>query len=128
MPIKAPEQTVYIIDDDAAVLDSLLADSVGGRPVPAASLDARPSVVGCVRVAPPENLAGKAGAVSLAYVVDSAGRVEPGNIRLLEATHGGLVAPAIATVRSCTLEPGTENGRPVRTLVQQRVSFTPGSR
>lgn len=117
--------TLPVTNDAAAVLDSLLADSAGGRPVPAASLDAKPSVVGCIRVAPPENLAGRAGAVSLAYVVDSAGRVEPGNIRLLEATHGGLVAPAIATVRSCTLEPGTENGRPVRTLVQQRVSFTP---
>lgn len=115
--------TMPVINDASAVLDSLLADSAGGRPVPAADLDASPSVVGCTRVAPPENLAGKAGAVSLAYVVDSAGRVEPGNIRVLEATHGGLIASAIATVRSCTLQPGTTNGRPVRTLVQQRVSF-----
>jgi hypothetical protein len=117
--------TLPVINDATAVLDSLLADSAGGPPVPAADLDAAPSMLGCTRVPPPDNLAGRAGAVSLAYVVDSAGRVETGNIRVLEATHGGLIAPAIATVRSCTLQPGTRDGRPVRTLVQQRVSFAP---
>ncbi len=117
--------TLPVTNDADAVLDSLLADSTGGRPVPAADLDASPTVVGCTRVAPPENLAGSTGSVSLAYVVDSAGRVEAGNIRVLEATHGGLIAPAIATVRSCRLEPGTNDGRAVRTLVQQRVSFAP---
>ena len=116
--------TLPYTTDAVAVVEMLRADSVG-HPAPqlAAELSDRPAVVGCDRVPPPASLAGRSGSVLLAYVVDTLGRVEPNSVRVLEATQRGFAPPAAASVRSCRLTPGRKNGRAVRTLVQQRVTF-----
>lgn len=122
---KSGRDTMPVVNDEAAVLDSLLNDSTGGRrPLALDGLEAPPSVVSCNRVPPPAHLAGRPGAVTLAYIVDTLGQVEPANVRVLHASHGGLVPPAVATVQSCRLDPGRQGGRPVRTVVSQRISFT----
>lgn len=112
--------------DANAVVDGLRADSVG-HPAPqlATEVTDPPTVVNCDRVPPPASLAARTGSVLLAYVVDTMGRVEPSSVRVLEATHRGFASAAAASVRSCTLRPGRRDGHAVRTLVQQRVAFTP---
>lgn len=118
--------TLPYANDADAVIDSLRADSVGhAGPVLASSLSARPAVIHCEPVSPPAELADRTGFVILAYVVDTAGRVEPASVRVLQATHAGFAGPAMASVRSCQLRPGRADGHPVRALVQQRVSFKP---
>jgi len=116
--------TLALFTDDQAVLDSLLRS---GQPAPrlAADLTERPAVIRCGTVGPPPHLTGVNGMAIVAYVVDTAGNVEPGLVRVLQASHAGLADPAIATIRSCTLRPGRDAGRPVRTVIQQRVTFTP---
>jgi hypothetical protein len=110
--------------DGVAVVEMLRADSVG-HPGPqlAAELTDKPAIVGCDRVAPPASLAGRSGSVLLAYVVDTLGRVEPSSVRVIEASHRGFAPSAASSVRSCRLTPGRKDGRAVRTLVQQRVTF-----
>ena len=124
--IGGPADTVPVFNDDEAVLDSLLADSVGRQaPVAARDLTEKPVVQSCRAESPPDALAGRNGAVVVAYIVDTLGRVEPASVRIVQASHAGLMPAAIASVRSCRLEPGRRGGRPVRTALQQRVTFTP---
>lgn len=125
---RAGTDTLPVFTDESATLASLLADSAGrSAPVLAAALSRKPSVIGCTRVQPPASLAGIRGIVIVAYIVDTVGRVEPENVRVLQASHEGLIDAALGTIRSCTLVPGRLAGRAVRSVVQQRVSFTPGS-
>ncbi|HEU4828884.1 MAG TPA: energy transducer TonB [Gemmatimonadales bacterium] len=124
--IGGPADTVPVFNDDEAVLDSLLADSVGrAAPVAARDLREKPVVRSCTAESPPDALAGVNGAVVVAYIVDTLGRVEPASVRIVQASHAGLIPAAIASVRSCRLEPGRRSGVPVRTALQQRVTFTP---
>ena len=118
--------TLPYFSDEAAVLDSLGA-ALGGRPapIPAAELTSKPSVRSCTNVSAPPRLARVDGVVIVAYVVDANGLVEPSSIRILQASHAGLVGSAAATVRSCTFDPGRRGTQPVRTLVTQRVTFRP---
>ena len=126
--MRSGADTLPFYNDEIAAIDSLRADSVG-RPAPmlANALSGKPSVLSCNQSPPPAHLAGLTGAVILAYVVDTSGRVEPGNVRVLQASHAGLVGSAIATIRSCTLRPGRSGTRAVRTIVTQRVSFRPAA-
>ncbi len=116
----------YSADADA-VVNQLRADSIG-RPAPhaASELSQKPTVIKCEQVPPPGTMAGRNGVVLLAYIVDTMGRVEPNSVRVLEASHRGFAPAAAASVRSCLLRPGRQDGRAVRTLVQQRVSFRAG--
>lgn len=112
--------------DAVGVLEALRADSAGrGAPALASELSERPRVIHCDQVAPPGAVAGRNGSVLVAYIVDTLGRVERNSIRVLEATHRGFAPAATASIASCTLTPGRRAGQAVRTLVQQRVSFTP---
>lgn len=112
--------------DMEAVVNQLRSDTAGGgAPHLASDLRERPSVISCQPVQPPADLAGRTGYVVLAYLVDTAGGVEPRSVRVLQATHAGLGPAAAASVRTCRLRPGRLDGRPVRTLVQQRVTFRP---
>ncbi|HEX6644293.1 MAG TPA: energy transducer TonB [Gemmatimonadales bacterium] len=124
--IGGPADTMPVFNDDAAVLDSLLADTAGKvAPVAARDLAEKPVVRECRAEAPPPSLAGVNGAVVVAYIVDTLGRVEPASVRIVQASHAGLMGAAIATVRTCRLDPGRRDGRPVRTALQQRVTFSP---
>jgi TonB family protein len=124
--IGGPADTMPVFNDDQAVLDSLLADTVGrAPPIAARDLTEKPVVRSCTAEPPPDALAGVTGAVVVAYIVDTTGRVEPASVRIVQASHAGLIRAAIASVRSCRLDPGRRGGRAVRTALQQRVTFTP---
>jgi hypothetical protein len=122
---RARLETMPVRNEVAAVLDTIRRMSPAGAALPATpdEVSPPPRVIACRQVDPPADLAGVAGSVRLMYVVDSAGRAEPGSVHILEATRPGFMAPAVATIGSCSFRPGRQRGRAVRVLVQQRVDF-----
>jgi hypothetical protein len=111
----------------SAVLDTIRRTSPAGAPVPAtaAEVDTPPRVISCSESRVPDALAGVDGAVSLLYVVDTAGRAEPASVRVLEASRRGFVDAAVNTIGTCSFRPGIQHGAPVRVLVQQQIGFHP---
>ncbi len=67
--------------------------------------------------------AGTEGDVILAFVVDTAGRVEPKSVRVLLSHHGLFTEAARAAVDSTTFVPARLRGQAVRQLVQQPFQF-----
>ena len=69
--------------------------------------------------------AGIPGKVSMQFVVNTDGRVDPGTIKVMSSTHKAFEEPARSVITSpaCTFKTGTSRGQPVRVLVQQAVSF-----
>ena len=126
--IQSGADTLPYFNDETAVLDSLGALGGGAAPVPASEVSRKPAIVGCTQSPAPAHLASVNGSVIVAYVTDTAGRVEPASVRILQASHAGLMAPAIETIRSCTLRPGQRGRTPVRTVITQRVTFRPAAR
>jgi periplasmic protein TonB len=64
-----------------------------------------------------------AGAVLLEFVVDTAGRVETGSVRVVESSHRGFEDAARVAVLGARFHPATLRGRPVRQLTRQQVRF-----
>ena len=126
--IRSGADTLPYFNDEVAVMDSLSAPVAGLVPVAAAETSRKPAIIGCTEAPAPPHLAAVTGSVIVAYVADTAGAVEPASVRILQASHSGLIEPAIATIRSCTLRAGQRGGRPVRTVITQRVTFRPAAR
>ena len=124
---RAITDTLPLTNQLSAVLDSIRQTSPPGAPIPATpdEVDAPPRPIGCREAAVPDALAAVDGSVSLIYVVDSAGRVEPPSIRVITATRRGFVGPAIAMIGTCSFAPGRQRGRALRVLVRQQVGFHP---
>ena len=64
------------------------------------------------------------GEVLVRFVVDTAGRVEPSTVSVLQATHELFADAVRAWLPQTRYEPAQAAGRPVRQLVEQRVGFT----
>ena len=81
-----------------------------------------PRAVARPRLVVPDSITrrGIRGAVSLEYVVDTLGRVEP-NIRVLATDHPLLVGPAKAMVAGMRYRPGRVRGKAVRVQLGTRV-------
>jgi TonB family protein len=67
--------------------------------------------------------AGVSGRVVLDYVVDTAGRAEPGSLRVVASSHPAFVEAARASVLASRYQPARLRGRGVRQLVRQALSF-----
>lgn len=67
--------------------------------------------------------AGVEGSVVLEVVIDSAGRPEPGSLRVLEASHPLFVSAGTRALLGSRFRPGRIQGRPVRVLIRQPVVF-----
>jgi TonB family protein len=67
--------------------------------------------------------AGITGRVELTYVVDTAGRAEPGTLCTLMSTHPAFEGAAYASVLASRYKPARWRGRVVRQLVRQTLSF-----
>lgn len=65
------------------------------------------------------------GAVTLEFVIDTEGRVEPDGVRVLSTTHDGFTAAAQEAVRTTRFRPAKKNGHPVPVRVRQTVTFRP---
>lgn len=67
--------------------------------------------------------AGVEGEVLVTFVVDSAGRVEPGSIRVVQATHEQFADAVRRWLPRTRYRPAEVGGRRVRQYVQQQVGF-----
>jgi TonB family protein len=63
------------------------------------------------------------GRVELEYVIDPDGRVEPGSIRVVTATHGAFARSAIEAVKEALYEPGIRAGVRVRVQLKHVLYF-----
>jgi TonB family protein len=66
---------------------------------------------------------GFSGFVELQYVVDTLGRAEVEDMRVLDTSNQGFVPSALRAVAKCRFIPAERAARPVRQLVTQRVVF-----
>lgn len=73
---------------------------------------------------PAMRAAGIAGKVSMQFVVDISGHVEPASLKVLSSTHPAFVEPAKQMLLKSLYKPGKVKGTPVRVLVQQVINFT----
>jgi len=67
--------------------------------------------------------AGIDGRVLLEFVVDTAGHVERGSIKVLSSTNQLFEQPAREAIAESTFRPGKISGHPVRVRVQQPINF-----
>ena len=70
--------------------------------------------------------AGISGSVDLQYVVDTTGHAESNSFKVMKSTHPAFSEPAMEAIRKGIFKPARLKGRPVRQLVQQRISFKVG--
>lgn len=96
--------------------DSILAESAVDEP--ATVLLQRPP-----RYPPSLQSAGLEGRVTVRFVIDAEGRVEPGSIRIESAGHPGFEGSARETIRNTVFSPARVRGRAVRQWAQQAVVF-----
>ncbi|HXG45643.1 MAG TPA: TonB family protein [Gemmatimonadales bacterium] len=73
--------------------------------------------------------AGIPGKVTLEFVVNTDGRVEPGSVKVVSSTNKAFEEPAKQGITSpgCRFRPGKSRGEPVRVLVRVPVSFNPST-
>jgi protein TonB len=67
--------------------------------------------------------AGVEGDVHAQFVVDTLGRVEPGSVRVLDATHEQFAAAVRTALTRARFEPAEVRGHKVRQLVEQMFTF-----
>ena len=88
-------------------------------------VDDPPSLLtaGPLRYPPVLREAGITGSVTLAFVIDTEGRVEERGVEVVSATHPGFVAAATETIRASRFHPARSHGAPVRVRVRQTIVF-----
>jgi TonB family protein len=67
--------------------------------------------------------AGLGGETLLEYVIDREGRVVPGSIRVLGASHPAFAQSAIEALKRARFNPARRAGRSIAVLVSQRIRF-----
>jgi protein TonB len=68
--------------------------------------------------------AGVEGVVMLEFVIDTTGRVEEENVKILHSTNRAFEAPARNVIVRSLYRPGRVRGVAVRVLVQQQIGFS----
>ncbi|MGH7533846.1 MAG: energy transducer TonB [Gemmatimonadales bacterium] len=88
-------------------------------------LDAPPQLIATSEPRYPEALrqAGIHGLVTVDFVVDAAGRVEPGSVEVEAATDAAFSAPAVESVLGERFAPGRSHGVAIRCHVRQMIRF-----
>jgi TonB family protein len=81
-------------------------------------------LAGPVPVYPPLLLqAGIQGVVIVEAIIDTTGRAEPNSVRIVESPHAGFDQNAKQAILDSRWRPGRVNGKPVRVLIRQAISF-----
>ena len=75
------------------------------------------------RYPPAMQAAGIPGRVTVQYVVDTTGHMEPTSFRAVASTNPAFVEPAREALLKALFKPGRANGRVVRVLVEQNITF-----
>ncbi len=104
-------------------LREAVAQAGGPEAFSVADLERRPELLSSVPPAYPETLrrARVEGAVTLALVLDDAGRVQ--DLRVESSTHKEFEAAALEAVRRWKFKPGQKDGQSVRTFLRQTLRF-----
>lgn len=63
------------------------------------------------------------GKVSVEFVIDTLGRVEPASIRVLQSTHQAFESSALTAVAAALFRPARLSAHPVRQLTRQSIRF-----
>jgi TonB family protein len=103
----------------------------GGGLFPAAQVftesdvDDLPSLIapGRLRYPPVLAEAGIDGAVTLTFVIDTAGKIDPSGMEIVSATHPGFIEAAKEVVSTSRFRPARKHGTPVRVRVRQTITF-----
>lgn len=111
--------------------DSLGRIGAGGDPrgttqvLTESEVDDAPSLLSAGPLRYPQVLreAGITGSVTLAFIIDTEGRVEEQGVEVLAATHPGFVAAATETIRASRFHPAKSHGATVRVRVRQTIAF-----
>ncbi len=90
-----------------------------------AEVDELPTLLTSGRLRYPTVLAeaGIAGSVTLTFVIDAEGKVDPAAIEILSATHLGFVEAAKEAASTSLFRPARKHGGAVRVRVRQTVRF-----
>ena len=101
------------------------AKPIGSAVFKAEEIDAPARVVSqpTPRFPPVLQAAGIAGRVTLDFIVDTTGHVEPRSVRVLESSHAGFEPNASEVVLRSVFVPGRVKGRPVRQMMRQAISY-----
>ena len=67
--------------------------------------------------------AGISGSVTMQFVIDTLGRVEPASLRVLASNHELFTRSVVASLRQARFTPGEVSGHRVRTLVERSFRF-----
>lgn len=144
-PLVPPRGPIPVLDVpplDPSQMRSPLADlaALAGLPSPARSIetivgvdsvfsvsevDELPRLVGAVTPRYPESLRvqGLSGHADLEYVITSSGRADPASMRVVSSTHPEFARSATDAVLGARFRAARKSGRPVPTIVRQRVKF-----
>jgi protein TonB len=92
---------------------------------PESEVDDLPSLItsGRLRYPPVLAEAGVEGSVTLTFVIDAEGTVDPSAIEILSATHPGFIEAAREAVSTSRFRPARRHGAAVRVRVRQTVTF-----
>jgi protein TonB len=107
--------------------------TIEGEVFLAAEVDETPQVenpAACQGKFPPVmQSAGIPGKVTMQFVVNTDGKVDPSTVKVISSTHKAFEEPAKQGITSsgCTFKVGKSRGQPVRVLVQQAVAFKVGT-
>jgi TonB family protein len=106
--------------------DSTSMTGPGDSAIQVADLSEPPVLLHLVEPQYPEALrqAGIQGVVSVIYVVDAQGDVEPTSITFVSTDHPAMAESVWNALVAAKFRPGRLRGKPVRTLVRQLIRFT----
>jgi len=109
---------------EPVAVDFLAPDTAGVRP-PASVLSEKPAILSGPTLRYPESLrrAGVQGRVVAAALIDTAGRAEPGSIKIVESPHRDFSAQATYYLEKARFRPGRIGTRAVRVCVEVPVDF-----
>jgi TonB family protein len=124
---QTPIDPKGLIDEHAVLFPSgSLADTMWTTTILDESMvDDSPTLVAAGMLRYPEILdaARIEGSVTLRFVIDTAGGVEPDGITLIAATNAGFVPAAKEAVLTSRFRPAVKAHHPVRVRVQQTITF-----
>jgi hypothetical protein len=97
-----------------------------GAVVTSAEADEQPSIISAGPKVVPPGMAGVPARVTFQFIIDTTGHAESNSFKLLNATNQIFVESAKQMLLKSVFKPGRLAGRPVRTQVNQGVSFSAG--
>lgn len=120
------------LDQVLATIRSATSDEASGRDsapgdtaVAASEVDPLPELLGDLTPRYPDELrrVGLSGETLLEYIVDGGGRVAPGSIRVIRASHPAFAQSVIEALNRARFIPAQRAGRSVAVVVRQRIRF-----